>query len=349
MRIFTWLALLVLACSASAAELRFDFNKTAVGGIPTNFTSVLAGRGQPPVWKIINAEIPSAFESLPGTAPTMNYTKALAQTSEDMTDERFPMFVYDGDIYRNFKFSTRFQIAGGITEQMAGLVFRFQNASNFYVARVSAAGRNVRFYKVVNGVRSDPIGPALSIATGEWHKFAVQCDGTQISIFLDDKLVMPALGDTTFTEGKVGFWTKSDSVSYFTDAQITFTPRIPAAQQMVDNVLKAQDRLLGLRIYALQPDGSTKVIASKIQDEIGFPGTEAELSAIKTSQTFYGRDRGDQLVTMPLRDRNGDPIAAMNVRLKSGLLDGQSSAVQRAIIVRKLLEQYSTTSDELLK
>jgi hypothetical protein len=349
MRIFTWLTGLLLALSVSGAELRFDFNKTAEGGIPTNFTSVLAGGGRPAVWKVISAEIPSSFESLPGATPTMNYTKALAQTSEDMTDERFPMLVYNGDIYRNFKFSTRFQIASGITEQMAGIVFRFQNVSNFYVARVSAAGRNVRFYKVVNGQRSDPIGPTLAVATGEWHKLAVQCDGTQISIFLDDKLVMPALGDTTFTEGKVGFWTKSDSVSYFTDAQITFTPRIPAAQQMVDNVLKVQDRLRGLRIYTLQPDGSTKIIASKNKDEIGFPGTEAELAAIKNNQTSYGRDHGDQLVAMPLRDRNGEAIAAMHVRLKSGLLDGQSTAVQRAIIVRKLLEQYSTTSDDLMK
>ena len=34
---------------------------------------------------------------------------------------------------------------------MAGLAFRFQNASNFYVVRASALGHNLRFYKMVNG------------------------------------------------------------------------------------------------------------------------------------------------------------------------------------------------------
>ena len=80
-----------------------------------------------------------------------------------MTDERFPMFIYDGEKFRDFRFLTRFKIVSGVSEQMAGLVFRFQNTSNFYVVRASALGRNVRFYKVVNGARSDPIGPTCDI------------------------------------------------------------------------------------------------------------------------------------------------------------------------------------------
>jgi hypothetical protein len=71
----------------------------------------------------------------------------LAQTSKDQTDERFPILIYDGEIFQDFKLTTRFKIVGGMAEQMAGVVFRFQNASNFYVVRASALGHNVRFYK----------------------------------------------------------------------------------------------------------------------------------------------------------------------------------------------------------
>ena len=349
MRIFSCLLGGLLALSVSGAELRFNFSDAADGTLPPKFDSVLVGSGAAGSWKIISVEVPSAFGAFAGGTPTMTHTKVLAQGSEDMTDEHFPMLIYSGDLYRNFKFSTRFKIVSGITEQMAGLVFRFQNTSNFYVARVSALGRNVRFYKVVNGARSNPIGPTLPVPAGEWHKLGVQCEGNQIFIYLDDKLVMPALGDNTFTEGRVGFWTKSDSVSYFTDAEITFTPRIAAAQQMVDSVLKKQPRLLGLRIYQLQPDNTTRIVASKEPGEIGNPGTEAELAAIQEGTNFYARDHGTQLVTLPLRDRNGENIAAMRVKLNANFTDTQDSAVTRAMSIRKLLEQFSTNGNELLK
>ena len=109
-------------------------------------------------------------------------------------------------------------------------MFRFQNASNFYVFRASALGHNVRFYKMVDGIRSDPIGPQVDIATNVWHSLTVLGQGNQITFWLDDRLVMPPLQDNTFAEGKVGFWTKSDAVSYFCDTKIEYTPRIPAAQ-----------------------------------------------------------------------------------------------------------------------
>lgn len=330
-----------LAFSVSAEELHFTFGDCAENSRPTNFISVLAGGGNAPDWKIISADVPSAFAPFGGGVAEMTHSKVLAQTSADMTDERFPMCIYNGQTFRDFKFSARFKIVSGIMEQMAGLVFRFQNSSNFYVTRVSVAGHNIRFYKVVNGIRSDPIGPALNIGVGEWHKLAVQCEGNHITIFLDDRPAMPMLGDDTFTEGKIGFWTKSDSVSYFTDGEVTYTPTIPAAQVMVDKVLEQQSKLIGLRIYSLQTSNTTTVIASKNKSEIGQPGTDAELQAIQDGQSFFGRDHGTVLVTLPLRDRNGDCIGAMRIIMKSFFGETQDSAVQQAMMIRKVMEQFS--------
>src|SRR5208283_1555317 len=114
----------------------------------------------------------------------------------------------------------------------------FQNASNFYVVRVSALGHNLKFYKVVDGVRSAPIGPPLDIAASTWHMLAVQCLGDQITCWLDGKPAMPTLNDSSFSTGKIGFWTKSDAVSYFGDTTIDYTPTVPAAQALVRDIMK---------------------------------------------------------------------------------------------------------------
>lgn len=349
MRIFIWLSGLTLALSVSGAELRFNFGEFPEGATPTNFSSALAGGGLPGTWKIVMDEVPSAFAPLTDKAPSVTRHGVLAQTSQDPTDERFPIFVYDGEVFRDFKFSTRFKMVSGTVEQMAGVVFRFQNSSNFYVVRASALGKNFRFYKVVNGVRSDPIGPTVEVAPGAWHTLAVKCEGNQISVRLDDQLAMPPLNDNTFIEGKVGFWTKSDAVSYFADALMDYTPRVPAAQVMVNSVMEKQPRILALRVYTLGTNGTTSIIASKDTAEIGQPGTEAEKIAIQDGTVSFGREKGAVLVTLPLHDRNGEFIAAVRVKLISFFGETQDNAMTRALNIVKLMQLSSTSAEDLRK
>jgi hypothetical protein len=349
MRIFLWFSCLTLAFTAAGAELNFNFGDYAEGTTPTNFSSVVAAGGKPGAWKILAEEMPSAFAPLTDKAAQVTRRGVLAQTSQDMTDEHFPIFVYDGEVFRNFKFTTQCKIVSGILEQMAGVVFRYQNASNFYVARVSSLGKNLRFYKVVNGVRSDPIGPTVEVAPGTWHKLTVQADGNQISITLDDRLAMPTLGDNTFAEGKLGFWTKSDAVSYFSDAVVSYTPRVPVAQQLVNNLLEKQPRILGVRIYSLTTNDATHIIASKDTGEIGQAGTQAELDAIHDGITSFGREHGAVLLTMPLHDRNGEYIAAVRLKLKSFFGETQNNAVTRGIMIMKVLETEGASAADLRK
>jgi hypothetical protein len=212
MRIATGIFGLMLALSAVGAEIHFNFSDYPAGATPTNFQAVLAGGGQPGAWQIVTAEVPPLLAPLTDKAPVVARHGVLAQTSADPTDERFPMLLLSGEKFRNFKFTTRFKLVSGVTEQMAGVVFRYQNVSNYYVVRVNALDKNVKFYKVVNGQRSDPIGVAVAVAAGDWHFLGVQCEGNQITITYDDQPLMPALGDNTFTEGRLGFRTKTDAV-----------------------------------------------------------------------------------------------------------------------------------------
>jgi hypothetical protein len=338
---------LVLALPVTGAEIKIDFDAVAANRAPTNFHAALGGSGQPGEWKIIYDEVPPLLAPLSPQAPVVTRRAVVAQTSTDPTDERFPMLIYDGETFGDFTFTTRFKIAGGKVEQMAGVVFRYQNESNCYVLRASALGNNVRFYKVVDGVRSDPIGPQVNISTGAWHTLAVQCQGNQITCWLNGKLVMPPLQDNSFAAGKIGFRTKSDAVCYFGDTAISYTPRVPRAQTVVQEILKQQPRIVGLRVYKLDDSGQPHIIASKLEKEIGQAGTDAEKGAITDGKVYFGRSKGTVLVTQPLRDRNGDPVAAVRVQLKSFPGETQDNALTRAMMVLKSIQAQITSKDEL--
>jgi hypothetical protein len=330
------------------AEIKFNFGDFADGQTPTNFQSVVAGSDQPADWKVIQAQVPSLMPSFNGNSPAMASHAVLAQLSQDPDDNRFPMLVYQGDSFKDFKMTTRFKIVSGVAEQMAGIVFRFQNASNFYVARVSALGHNLRFYKMINGQFADPFTLGTNISIGDWHTLTVECEGNQINCRLDDSLTMPLQVPPTIVTGKIGFWTMADSVTYFGDTTIDYTPRIPAAQSLVDNILKQESRIVELRVYALDGQGA-HVIASNIGNEIGQPGTDAEMTAIKDGTVSFGKSPGIVAVTMPLRDRNGDPIAAVRVRLKSFFGETQDHAITRATMILKLMQAQVPTKEDLMQ
>jgi hypothetical protein len=341
------LFLIAFALSARGAEIKIDFGGFPAGQTPAHFHSALAGGGKPGDWKIVTDEVPSAFTPLTPQAPVVNRQAVLAQTSQDPTDERFPMLIYDGETFKDFTLTTQFKIVSGGLEQMAGVVFRFQDEKNFYVIRASALGHNLRFYKVVQGVRSDPIGPAMDISTSVWHSLTVQCQGNQIICTFDGHLAMPPLNDNTFAEGKTGFWTKSDAVSYFSNLTIDYTPRVPAAQILVQSMVQKYPRILGLRIYTPDDKGQPRVIASKDEKEIGQPGTEAEKAALTKGAIFFGRGIGTVALTLPFRDRNGDPMAAVRVQLKSFPGETQDTALTRAMIILKDMRAQMSSDAEL--
>jgi len=346
MRCFVFCLWLGLAAPIFGAEIKIDFSDFAAGQTPTGFHSVLAGSGQPGEWKVIEDEVPSQFAPLTDKAPAVTRRSVLAQLSQDPADNRFPMLVYDGETFQDFKLTARFKIVSGVAEQMAGVAFRFQNASNFYVVRASALGHNLRFYKMVNGQFVDPFTLGTNIAVGVWHTLTVQCEGIQINCRLDDGLAMPLQVPNTFATGKIGFWTMSDAVSYFGDTTIDYKPRVPAAQALVNGTMKQQPRILGLRIYAPDGQGRPRVIASNDEKEIGQPGTDAEKVAIQDGTVSFGKSPGVVAVTLALRDHNGDPVAAVRVRLKSFPGETQDTAVTRAtLLIRQMQAQVSTSED----
>lgn len=320
-----------------AAEKFFNLGES-LDKTPAGFRSVVTGQGKPGDWKVVLDDAPSAFQALTPQA-TANVAKkpVLAQLSEDMTDEHFPVLIHDGEVFGDFTFTTKFKTVKGVMEQMAGVAFRIQDETNYYVVRASSIGNTFRFYKVVNGERGTIVGPEIKIEKNVWHEITVDCKGNQIQLHLDGKQAIPTITDNTFTSGKVGFWTKSDSVSYFADAKITYTPREPYLQKLLGDMQKKNPKLLGLKVFA-PSEKSCAVIASIFPEERGQLGGKTEEDALTKGEVGFRRTKGEVIMTWPLRDRNGDPIAAVQVGLKSFPGETEQTAILRGLPVKKELE-----------
>jgi hypothetical protein len=352
-RIFlTTLAAACLTTAAFGAERDFNFGEYPVGETPSNFLSTVTGEGQPGSWKIILDETPSAMPARDPKAPAVTERAVLAQLSRSAVDAHFPVLVLNDDTFNDFTFSTRFKIVGGAMAEMAGVVFRYQDEKNYYVLMASALDNRFWFFKIVNGIRSKLIGPPIDIPKNEWHGITVQCEGNHIHCQLDGKEIIPMITDTSFSGGKVGFWTKSDSVSYFADAKLEFTPRETLAQSLVSDTLKKFSKLEDLKIFAVPPGGhEPQVVAGKDEKDIHQPGGDAERDVIHNGKSYFGRNkkRGTVVVTVPLRDRNGEPIAAVVFEMKSFPGEMEDTAALKAQAMMKTMQPRVTSLEDLLQ
>ena len=346
-----YLASLVLALPALAAERKFDFSDLSEQQTPPGFRSTVTGQGKPGDWKIVLDETPSPLPLLTPEAHAVNKRPVVAQLAQDTTDDHYPLLIFDEETFRDFTLTTRFKIVGGVAEQMAGVAFRIQDEKNYYYVRASALGNSFYFFKFVNGELIGPIGSKVPIAKGVWHELSVECRGSQITCSLDGKALIPQMQQDAFSRGKIGFWTKSDSISYFADAKVVYTPLEVPAQKLVREVVQKYPRLLGLKVYTPGRDapGTTRLIASKDEKEIGQPGSKTEQEVIRRGETYFGKEKDVVSVIMPLRDRNGDAIAAVRVVMRSFPGQTEANAIVRAAPVVKAMQARVQSLEDLVE
>jgi hypothetical protein len=339
-----------IAAACSAADKSFNFADMAVNSYPTGFVNWVTGNGTPGEWKIIEEELQTSPAGTKGNGP--KYTKVvLAQLSNHPIDEHFPLLVYDDLTFSDFSLTTKFKTVKGTMEQMAGIAFRIQNPSNYYVIRASSLGNNVRFYKFVNGERSPPLGPEVPVPTGVWQELKIEVKGNTIHFFLNDKDIFPVMTDNTFRDGKLGFWTKSDSVSYFSDTQIHYTPKVIFAQVLVNELMKVNPRLLGVKIFAINPKSSAplQIVASTSPADLGIKGEDAEQQVIEKNAMFYGKGKDVCEVTIPLHDRNGETVAALRLRMKPFPGQTEQNALARSLPIRAEIEGRIPSAADLFE
>jgi hypothetical protein len=117
----------------------------------------------------------------------------------------------------------KFKAIAGSQDRAAGIVWRAKDANNYYVVRANALEDNVVLYKTVNGVRSSldivgrkgGYGVNAAVPSSTWHTLRIDFKTSRFSVSFNGKQVFE-VEDSTFADaGKVGLWTKADSVTLF--------------------------------------------------------------------------------------------------------------------------------------
>ena len=119
----------------------------------------------------------------------------------------------------------RFRPAEGRDDQAGGVVWRWQDANNYYIARANALENNVVAYKMVNGKRTDlkPVGAGAraygvtaTVTPRAWHTIRADFKGPEFVVRFDKDVATFTVRDETLkASGRVGVWSKADSVTEF--------------------------------------------------------------------------------------------------------------------------------------
>ncbi len=347
--------LTLTACvfAASGAERVVDLSDLAIGRSPDGLTALTGGEGKPGVWKIVTDAVPSAFPSFTPGARKNATQKVIAQTDTELESGRVPMLLFDEEAFADFTCTVRLKIVDGLLRQQAGLTFRAQDKDNYYVTRIDGMAKKLSFAKMYQG---RPAGPPIEVdapvAKGKWHTLRVNCRGNSINIFLDDQQPIPTLTDNTFKIGAAGLWTLGDTVARFADLKLDFKRHVRLAQKLVDDLLKEYPRLRGVQIYTLLPDKpGIHLVASSDPSEVGQLGGKTEEEVIQTGGTAYGVQKRERQTTVvvPLRDRNGDPVAAVRFRMKRALGETRRTSVAKTQPMIRAMQRRVLSVNDLVE
>ena len=137
----------------------------------------------------------------------------------------FPLCLKDGSSLRDGFVEVKFKCWSGTNDQAAGLVWRYRDEGNYYVARANALEDNVVLYKVEQGKRTaldivgrrGGYGVKAKVPPRQWNSLRVNFMGQRFHVVLNGQDLF-AVEDPSFTApGLVGLWTKADSVTLFDD------------------------------------------------------------------------------------------------------------------------------------
>ena len=187
-----------------------DFEKMKLGQAPEGFEEAQTGPGARGEW----------FVREDASAPKGR--KVLVQLSTDPTSGRFPLCIFQDLSAKDVQVSVAFKPVAGKVDQAAGIVVRYKDANNYYVARANGLEDNVRLYKVEGGNRKQFAGveKVAAPATGSWHSLSLKVVGNKFEVAMDGKKLFEATDDTFKDAGRVGLWTKADSVTEFDDLRV---------------------------------------------------------------------------------------------------------------------------------
>lgn len=179
------------------------------------------GRDTPVTFSNVElSKLPPGWAAETGTWTTaLENSNCSLKTSENDGSE-FNIAVLKSIKFMNAEIEARVKALQGEEDQGGGLVWRYVNSKNYYIARLNPLENNIRLYKVVNGKRKQLQTEDTSVNTAEWFTLKVKAQGNRIECYLNDKMILSGIDVTFPNPGLVGFWSKADAVSLFDDLKI---------------------------------------------------------------------------------------------------------------------------------
>lgn len=340
-----WLVLgPVLMVAAQSGGKKWNFDSDAEEKTPAGFSFARTGQGTEGQWVVKKDE---AAPSKPNV---------LAQTSQDKTDYRFPLAIVEDTSYKDLALSVKFKTISGEVDQGAGLVFRLRDKDNYYIVRANALENNFRLYHVVSGRRIQFAGSNFKVTPGAWHEIRVEARGNEFRCSYDGQLKITAQDSTFKDAGRIGLWTKADSVIYFDDLTVedlsggrsTLLPGKTLAQRLADELAKKHPELVRIGLHVTPPGRSENIIiASNVSAKVGQRSDPEDLRAMKTGRPVVLREGENFDVTLPLHDATGKIIGAIGLTLKPIAGEQEGDATRRARAIASELEKRIPAKDKL--
>jgi 3-keto-disaccharide hydrolase len=204
---------IVLHANVSLAQVAkpqlWDFEDVKVGVLPRGWTAAKTGEGEGSDWKVVEDK------SAPAGA------RVLAQLAAGPRP-LFNLCVIDRTALKDLELSVAFKAVEGKVDQGGGVVWRYTDADNYYIARFNPLEDNYRLYKVVDGKRIQlATKERLEAPAGKWHTLAIKMKGNSIECSLNGEKHLEAKDDTFNKPGQIGLWTKADAQTYFDKLEVS--------------------------------------------------------------------------------------------------------------------------------
>jgi hypothetical protein len=185
---------------------KLDLKDIKTDELPKGWKEAKTGEGPGSVWKVVEDS----------TAPG---GKAIIQTSADGPKPLFNLCIMEETKFEDVDIFVSIKAIAGKIDQGGGLIWRCQDADNYYVARWNPLEDNFRVYKVEKGKRTQLGTADVKLPSDKWHVLRAVQKGGDIQCYLNGKLYLEVKDSTFSRTGKVGFWTKADAQTSFAELQ----------------------------------------------------------------------------------------------------------------------------------
>lgn len=215
MKLHTTLATVLAAVLAEPATLSAasalagaeDFDKST-GAPPKGWTSAVTGSGAAK-WTVEKDD----------TAPSK--PNVLKQSGK----ADYPLILNDGSAVKDGYVEVKGKALSGDEDQAIGVIWRAKDKDNYYVCRANALEGNIVLYKTAGGKRASldivgregGYGVKAAVEPKQWHTLRVEFSGDTFTVKWNGKELFQVKDSTFADAGKVGLWTKADSVVVFDD------------------------------------------------------------------------------------------------------------------------------------